>query len=612
MSALDSSPWRKLSGQAPYLRRSLQLVWAAAPNWTALWLVLLVAQGLLPAASVYLTRALVNAVVAAIETGGTPETVRIALVLALAMGLLLAAIELLRGIANWVRTALSEQVRDSITDRIHQQSLAVDLAFYDLPEYYDHQYRASREASYRPVALLESFGALLQNGITLAAMMIVLIPYGWWLPLVLLASTLPALYVVMRNARRRHAWQRQMTADERRSWYYNWLLTTRENAAELRLFDLGQSFRRQYLELRTRLRAGQLTLVRNEGLAELAAGVIALLAVGGTMLLMLWRVLQGLLTLGDMALIYQAFTQGQSLMRTLLQSVGQIYGNSLFLGDLFDFLALEPTVRDPAMPAPAPEDGATAVAFHDVSFTYPGASRPSLAGFTLAVPAGQTVAVVGSNGAGKSTFVKLLCRFYDPSAGAVELFGRDMRELSQDALRRRLSVLFQTPVQYNLSAAENIALGDLAGDPTPEDIARAAYFAGADEVIERLRGGYDAPLGIWFVDGTDLSVGEWRRIALARAMLRPAPLVVLDEPTSAMDPWAETAWIARFREYAQGRTAIIITHRFTTAMHADLIYVMDAGRVIESGTHEELLQAGGRYAQSWAEQMQAPRTPAGP
>lgn len=605
-----NSRLRRAAGLVPYLTRTLGLVRSAAPRQTTAWLLLLILQGLLPAAAVYLTRALVNSLVAAVESGGSWEAVRPAIILALLMGLILAVQELLRGLTNWVRTALSERVQDAVSDMIQTKSLTVDLAFYDLPEYYDRLYRAGQEASYRPVALLENMGALLQNSITLGAMMLVLIPYGLWLPLILLAGTLPALYFVLRSARRRHEHRLRTTVAERRSWYFNWLMTARDAAAEVRLFGLGPGFRERYRHLRGELREAQLDLVRKEGLAELGAGFIGLLTVGATMAWMVWQVLQGLFTLGDLALVYQAFSQGQSLMRTLLQSVGEVYSNSLFLSDLFEFLALEPTVRDPAEPLPlsvhdvvAPDTDA--VRFRGVAFRYPNSERWALRDLNLAIPLGKIVALVGVNGAGKSTLIKLLCRFYDPAEGTVELLGRDLRFVRQEDIHRNLSVLFQEPQQFNMTVRENIA-PDGADADKKSKVEEAAYYAGADEVIERLPQGYDALLGVWYESGTDLSVGEWRRVALARVLHRPAPIIVLDEPTSAMDPWAEMEWIGRLRDYARGRTVILITHRFTTALHADIIHVMEEGRIVESGSHEELIALNGRYARSWAEQLRPP------
>jgi ATP-binding cassette subfamily B protein len=307
-----------------------------------------------------------------------------------------------------------------------------------------------------------------------------------------------------------------------------------------------------------------------------------------------------------MALFYQAFNQGQGLMRSLLENLGQIYSNSLFLGDLFQFLALQPGVADPRLPvvpAPLPARGgkfeAPGILFHEVTFRYPGSGRLVLDHVSLNVPAGKIVAVVGTNGAGKSTLIKLLCRFYDPEAGHIKLGGIDLRELSLSDLRRRIAVLFQPEVHYNATAGENIALGDWASEPSLAELQDAARGAGADELIRRLPRGYDSMLGTWFDNGADLSVGEWQRLGLARAFLRRAPVIVLDEPTSAMDPWAESAWLARFRSLAGGRTGVLITHRFSTARHADLIYVMDQGRIVESGSHEDLLALGGPYARAW-------------
>jgi ATP-binding cassette subfamily B protein len=286
-----------------------------------------------------------------------------------------------------------------------------------------------------------------------------------------------------------------------------------------------------------------------------------------------------------------------NLTRTLLDSVGRIYQNSLFLTNLFDFLALEPKVVTPPAPAKVPSQRPCSIELRGVSFCYPGSSRAALNNFNLEVPAGSVTAVVGPNGAGKSTLIKLLCRFYDPDQGQVYLDGIDIRTLSVDDLRASITVLFQQPLHFNATASQNIALGKVAA--LREEIEDVAKAAAADGIIRQLPGGYDQLLGKWFEDGAELSVGEWQRIALARAFLRNAPLILLDEPTSAMDPWAEADWLARFRELARGRTAILITHRFTTARLADCIHVMADGGICESGSHEDLIAHDGLYAQWW-------------
>ena len=487
-----SSKLRRALSQLPYLPRALGLVWAASRGWTVVWVALLVVQGLLPAASVYLTRALVNSLVVVVSSGGDPATLAPALLLALLMGLVMLLTQMLSSITTWVRTIQGELVRDYITSLVHRQSARLDMAFYDSPDYYDHLHRARSEASQRPVSLLESLGGLFQTSITLAAMAAILLPYGAWLPVALLISTLPALYIVLHYRVREHRYRLRTTGDERRTWYYDWLLTARDTAAELRLFGQSERFAAAHRGLRLRLRTERQRLNRDEALARLAASVFGLLVIGAVMLWMVWQAIQGVVNLGDLAMFYAAFNQGQGLMRTLLENLGQIYSNTLFLGDLFEFLELGAAGGGSCGAGPAaaawgqesgdrgqesgdrgqesairPQPSASAVsalgpaiAFHGVTFRYPGRAggRVVLQDLDLTIAAGQVAAIVGPNGTGKTTLIKLLCRFYDPQVGRVELDGVDLRDVSLAELRSRITVLFQEPVQYNATAAENIAL----------------------------------------------------------------------------------------------------------------------------------------------------------
>lgn len=602
-SKILSEKLRKALAQLPYLPRALKLVWEVARPWTIAWLVLLIVQGLLPAATVYLTKLIVDGVVVTVRTGSAWPNVRHVLLLLLTLGAILLLMEVVRNAINWVRTVQAELLQDHITSLIHEKSVTADLAFYELSDYYDHLHRARAEARYRPVALLGNIGALLQSSITLLAMGAILIPLGPWLALALLVSTLPAFYVVVHYALAEYQWRQRTTTDDRRAWYYDWIMTTAEAAAELRLFDLGKYFQSNYKALRGRLRGERLQLMRRQGIAELGASLIALIIIGAALGWMVWKALHGLVTLGELALIYAAFNQGQGLMRTLLENAGQLYGNSLFLGNLFEFLALKPLVTQRR--GTKVRDVEVGIAFKGVSFSYPDASGKALEDFTMTIPSGKIVAIVGPNGAGKSTLLKLLCRFYDPENGSIEIDGIDLRDIATEDLRRLITVLFQQPFHYNTTVHENVLYGDMEMERSDPEVRKAIRAAGAEDIVARLPKKDETLLGRWFTGGTELSVGEWQRIALARAFLRHAPIIILDEPTSALDPWAEADWLERFRELAIGRTAIIITHRFTTAMHADVIHVMDRGRIVESGSHHRLLEQSGLYAKSWMRQIAA-------
>ncbi len=390
--------------------------------------------------------------------------------------------------------------------------------------------------------------------------------------------------------------QREWTPAERKTSYFNWILTGDWYAKEVRLFDFGPLFIRRFREVRQQLRRERFALATRRSVEDLVAQASAALAVLGSLAFIAYRAVQGAITLGDLVMYYQAFQRGQSSLREVLGSLASLYEDNLFLSNLYEFLDLKRKVVEPVHPQPVPRPMQSGIVFDHVSFQYPTGTRPVLEEITFTIRPGETVALVGENGAGKTTLIKLLCRLYDPTAGTISLDGVDLREFGTAALRREISVIFQDYARYHLTAQENIWLGNIGLPLDDERIVAAARDSGADSVITGLPQGYETILGKWFEDGEELSIGEWQKMALARAFLRDARIIVLDEPTSALDAQAEYEVFKKFHQLVEGRTAILISHRFSTVRMADRIYVLNDGRIIERGTHDELVHLGGTYA----------------
>lgn len=594
-----------LKAQLINWRRSFTLIWKASPYHTTVWAILLVLQGILPGLMVYLTKLVVDSLTVAISSQGDWEKIRPAVFYISFVALTMLMSEIIQSLLEIVRSDQADIIQDYVTKLVHDKSATLDMAYFDSPEYHDRLEQATSGTS-TPLSLLESLGSLVQNSITLLVMTTLIVQYSLWLPLVLFISTLPAFIIILWFDRKYLRWWQSTTSTRRWIRYFDSMLTLSLAAAEVKLFNLNPHFQKSYQTLRKDLRTQKISQMRKLGIAKLFSAVFSMLLLGCAIFWVGLKALYGTFTLGDIALFYQAFDRSQTLMRTLLSNIGQMIKNSLYLGVLFEFLDLNSNVTDPITPAPLPEKLKVGIKIKNITFRYPGTEKPIFNNFSMFIPAGSTVAIVGENGSGKTTLIKLLCRFYDPEEGSIEFDRVDIRKFNVKNFHKLISIMFQVPLSFHATVRETIALGDLDKNVTDEEIEKAAQSAGAHEFISRFPDKYNTLLGKAYAKGVELSGGEWQRMALARAYIRESsPLVLLDEPTSFLDSWAEAHWFRLFKKLTENRTAVVITHRFTIAMRADYIFVMNKGKIVESGTHQSLLESDGLYAQSWKEQMQA-------
>jgi ATP-binding cassette, subfamily B, bacterial len=583
--------------------RALRLVWESGRRFAVVSSVVLVLQGLLPVASLYLIKRIIDEVVLLVQEGADGTAVGSVLALIAAAAGLAIVSSLVSSVAGWLQEAQSQIVTDHVQDVLHEKSVNVDYGYYENPAYHDTLHRAQEEAPYRPSAVLSHLFTLLHAGVALLGISVLLIAtFHWGLVLVLLATGLPVVAVRLRFADELYRWRTSRTETERRVDYLNFVLTGSWHAKEVRSFGLGELLSGQSRELRATLRGERLAIAKRQMTIDLVVHLsqtVALFAAFGYVVV---RALRGMQSVGDIVMLYQAFQRGQGFLQSMVGSLGSLYENNLFLSYLYDFLALPQRVASPEAPRVVPDRMETGLATEGVEFTYPSRPQKVLRGVDLAIRPGELVAVTGENGAGKSTLLRLLCRLHDPSAGAVKLDGTDLREFDLDSLRRTVGVLFQDLTPYYVSAAENIRFGDVHAEPDKDRIVDAAVRSGADEFIRDLPREYDTVLGVWFDDAAELSVGQWKKIALARLLYSNRPILLLDEPTTGLDPGSENKLLRLLRQLARDRAVLIVSHRLSTVSQADRIYVLHEGRVIETGSHDSLRKLDGVYASLCREQ----------
>jgi len=593
--------------RALQLGRALRFVWQSAKGWTIANGVLIVVQGVLPLLPLYLMKLIVDAVTAGVAAPDKGVALRHVLLLVGFMGAATLFASLIRLIAGLVSEWQAFIVTDHMNEVLLAKSIEVDLEYYESARYYDTLHRAQRDAPYRPISIVNGLAQIGQNGISLLAIAGLLLSFNWIIATILFAAVISGAAVRLRYTGQMYRWQREQTSTERQAGYLNWMLTGSSHAKEIRLFDLGPLFMRRFRDLRWKLRTGRLAITRRRSIADFAAQAFATAAIYGSYAYVGYQAMWGKATLGDLVMYYQAFQRVQGSLQGILGSLAGLYEDNLFLSNLYEFLDLKRTVIEPVHARPVPQPMQRGIVLNHVSFQYPAGTRKVIEDISLTIRPGEVVALVGENGSGKTTLIKLLCRLYDPTAGTITIDGVDLRQFETRALRHEIAIIFQDYAHYHLTARENIWFGNTALPPDHERVIAAARRSGADDVISALPHGYDTVLGKWFEDGEELSIGEWQKVALARAFMRDAQIIVLDEPTSSMDAKAEYEVFQSFRQLVSGRTAILISHRFSTVRMADRIYVLKHGSVIEGGAHEELINRQGVYADLFERQARSYR-----
>ncbi|MEE4215216.1 MAG: ABC transporter ATP-binding protein, partial [Bacteroidales bacterium] len=438
-------------------------------------------------------------------------------------------------------------------------------------------------------------------GISLLLMAGLLATLNWWLVLVLLVANIPGIWLRVHYADVLYNFRRELTPVARKSAYFNWLLTGDRPSRELRLFGLGSYFSDLFRRNFDRQKKEEIDIVRKRSLIELVSGIFKAAAVLFTLYYIVMQTVGSGIGLGDLAMFLLAFRMGMTYIKQILGATAGLYEDSLFISDVFEFLDLEEkiVVMPPVVDVSSLRSN---IRIENLYFRYPSSSHDVLKGINMKIERGETVALVGANGAGKTTLVRMLCRLYDPQAGKIMIDGKDIRNIDPLQYRKLFSVVFQDFMLYNLSAADNIRAGDISAGDDRERIQRSAQKAGIHDLLEGLPAGYDTVMGRMFDDSRELSWGEWQKIALARALYRDAEILILDEPASSLDAGSEYEIFTRFSELAAGRTCILISHRLANVSVADRIMVIDGGRVIESGSHSELLKAGGTYSKLYSQQ----------
>lgn len=575
--------------------RSLIFVFKAAPIISFFLIIIGFIAGFLPLCSLYILKMIIDYISDSIITS-SQIVINHIIFLIVGAGIVAGLTNILSHVSSFLQKAQGLYVSDYVFNLLHNKSLKLDMAFYENPAFYDTLYRAQQEGPYRPQKIVNGLATVFQSFVSICAIAGLFLIVHWGFALILIFAAVPSMAVRFFFSGKMYNWYNIKTEKEREASYLNWLLTGYINAKEIRLFNLGDYFSISFTKIRSSLRKKELKIFGSKTFFEACAAIVSAVLIFGAYGYIAVRTANGYMTIGEMVMFFQALQKGLGFLKTFFSGISELYEDNLFVSYFYKFLDLKSAIHDNENSIPFPDKIQKSIEFSNVTFSYPGATEPVLKNISFKIEKEQLCAIVGENGAGKSTLIKLLARLYDPDQGRILIDEVDLKDYKLKDLRNKIGIMLQDFGKFHFSVKENIRVGDVENQINSlDEIIKASKKGGADGFISDLTDGYDTILGKLFKNSTELSQGEWQKIAISRIFFKNSGIIAFDEPASSLDAESEYEIFNRLGKLIKGKTAIIVSHRFATVRAADKIIVLKNGNVSEEGSHDLLINKNGHY-----------------